>query len=203
MKRKIYLVRHGEKKLEKGDVPLTKTGLEQAEYTGKFLGKLPVVSIFASPLLRTQQTGRIIASHLGLELQTHHLLRERANWGDDPEQSFISFISDWQFGSINRNWKPAVGDSSADAGRRLETVIDELGRQDFESVVLVTHGGVISDFIRNMIEAGIIDSQVIMNRPIDIHECSITEVSIQERRNKLSLEKLGDIKHLPEWLRSK
>lgn len=66
----IFLIRHGntefnEKKLFRGhfDVPLDKTGIEQAEKTGKFLKDINLDVIYSSPLNRAYKTAEMIKEY--------------------------------------------------------------------------------------------------------------------------------------------
>ena len=66
---KLYLTRHGETEwnrqnrvLGRTDIPLNKTGLQQAEATAKYLAGRAINLIYTSPLSRAVMTGRIIAA---------------------------------------------------------------------------------------------------------------------------------------------
>lgn len=68
---KLYLLRHAtasEVAPSDAERPLTKEGKEEARIAGAALGRLEVLPdhIFSSPLLRAEQTARIVADELGL-----------------------------------------------------------------------------------------------------------------------------------------
>lgn len=72
---KVIYIRHGEsaRNLEgvfaggKDDTPLTEKGKEQAHKAGKILADEPIGRIVASPLDRTLETAKIIASEIGFD----------------------------------------------------------------------------------------------------------------------------------------
>lgn len=184
----FYLVRHGEKQKTKGDPPLSPKGREQAKLTAKHLSQFPVKAVFTSPMKRTIQTAAEIANILGIPVSSTPVLLERGNWGDDPNQSLEEFLAMWQQASKDRGWKPPVGDSSIQAGKRLEALIDSLLDQPVEHIVLVTHGGIITDFLRNIFPNHVLDSHIsgfTLERETHIKECSITTVTHHDGTHNL------------------
>jgi broad specificity phosphatase PhoE len=194
----FYLVRHGQKDPSSGDPPLTELGHRQAELTGKHFTQFPIQKIVASPALRTQQTAQRIAEALDLSFETHPLLRERANWGDLREQSIEDFFAMWNRATADRDYQPEVGDSSRKAGQRIEQVVGTLTSQrDHQHIVLVTHGGVIADFLRNIFGDEQLKNLVFQfqhGTGYRIDECSITEISFREKTP--SLKQLAITHHL-------
>jgi len=78
--KEIYFIRHGETDWNKlglgqgslNDIELNKTGVEQAEITGRYLRDFrmndkPFDIIFSSPLKRTRSTAEIIAKNIGYD----------------------------------------------------------------------------------------------------------------------------------------
>jgi len=198
MKKRFYLVRHGEKVKQIGDPPLSEKGLLQARLTGKYFRYTPVQKVISSPILRAKQTAQQIAEALALDFEIHDFLKERVNWGDDPAQSFADFLAMWEKASTERNWVPPVGDSSSRAGKRLEQLI---GLQNIESgrVVLVTHGGIITDFLRNVFSNDELDAKFVgfeKAKDASILECSITTVDFDPKTQKYELIELASTKHL-------
>lgn len=197
---RFYIIRHGEKLRTPGDPPLSNIGNIQAQKTAKHLQQFPINNILASPILRTQQTAKHIADLLGLEVETNHLLRERVNWGDEPNQSFEDFIQMWIRSNKDRHWQPPVGDSSLNSGRRLEKAIQDFSeKNDNSHTVLVTHGGIITDFLRNAFDNNVLgnfitDFQSTLDN--NIKECSITIVEADINNSNLKLIQLANRQHL-------
>jgi broad specificity phosphatase PhoE len=126
-------------------------GREEARKTAVYLQSHAISHIFASPLRRARETAEIIAATLQLPIAIEPFLRERVNWGDEPEQSFIDFLAMWDRSSRERDWQPPVGDSAREAGQRIEKFAKVQQRQHPQATILaVAHGGVIADFLLNV-----------------------------------------------------
>lgn len=144
----IYLIRHGQKEPHAGDPGLTTIGIDHAKQTGKFLSQFPISKIVSSPFKRTVQTAQHIASELQLEHTLHDDLVERMNWGD-PTVTRQQFLQEWIKATNNREYTPKYGDSSLATGQRIENVISQISDKN-QHIVLVTHGGAILDYLRNL-----------------------------------------------------
>jgi len=200
MKKRLYLVRHGEKVRNIGDPPLTEKGILQAKDTGIYFKNQRLQKIIASPSLRTRQTAEIIADALALEVTFSDLLKERANWGDNPIQDYETFLAMWQRASINRDWTPQVGDSSRIAGERLNKLIKSLNNEASQ-IILVTHAGTIADFLRNIFDDKQLDAKYLNFSQLKddgILDCSITILDFDTKTGKYKLITLASIKHLSE-----
>ncbi len=197
----IYLVRHGEKEQQIGDPALTATGHRQAQLTGIYLTQFPINQIVASPYLRTQQTAQHIAEKLKLPVKSSELLKERANWGDDPNQTMAEFFTMWNHATWHRDFQPPVGDSSSAAGKRIEQALATFTNPENhggdQHLLLVTHGGVIADFLRNVFgeaELASLVRQFPNGQGHEIKECSVT--IIQNHLDQFKLVELASHTHL-------
>lgn len=194
----IYLVRHGQKESIMGDPGLTRSGIKQAEKTAAFFSNIPVDHIASSPLKRTQQTAEIIAAPHNLPVKIDPRLIERASWGDDPMQSWQHFLANWYKASDDREYQPHIGDSSKAAGERLESALTTYENPEFEHVVLVSHGGIITDWLRNFLGDEVLIDEYYGSyenlRAATVPECSITEVIIEN--GKFSVACLSKAEHL-------
>jgi broad specificity phosphatase PhoE len=197
----FYLIRHGQKQPTAGEPELTPLGHQQAAATGNFLRQFPIQKIYASPSYRTMQTAEYFSKALRVPVEVDTLLRERANWGDDPEQTFEQFLQMWGKATHDRDYQPPVGDSSLQAGKRIEQMVDLIRQDDAppSHVVLVTHGGVIGDFLRNLF--GDEKLQDILKEFAYLHpgdyrvrECSLTVIEFEDRTPTLKL--LASTAHL-------
>lgn len=200
MKTRYYLVRHAQKIAAIGDVALTQEGKTQALQTGKALSHLRVEKILVSPLARTRQTAEIINQYLHAPVEFSENLRERANWGDDPKQSFADFLTMWQRASKERDWQPPVGLSSYIAGLRFTKALSHAQAKENDGILLVvTHGGIIADFLRNVLPETVIES-LYPQKPelLDdlIGNCSITIVDFESKQNAFSLMQFASTSHL-------
>jgi len=114
----VYLVQHGEKEPLPGDPGLTRTGREQAVHTGRWLRSLKISALYSSPMRRARETAEGIASITGLPIRCDTQLRERLNW--DGSLPFEAFLDLWARTMRDRDWAPADGESSRQAGTRLQ-----------------------------------------------------------------------------------
>lgn len=199
MKKTIYIIRHGDKVRIPGDPSLSDLGNAQAQLSAKYFQSLPITKVIASPILRTQQTAKHIADALGLDYEINEKLKERVNWGDDPNQSFEDFLNMWNRAAKERDWKPPVGDSSRKAGERLESMVKNSLKLNDEHIVLVTHGGIITDFLRNVFSAEELNRHINdfeSKLEDNIKECSITILGTNSNDPTLKLISLAKIDHL-------
>lgn len=194
----FYLIRHGQKEKIKGDPLLTDLGKEQAEKTGVYLEDKNIKSIYSSTYNRTIETSQIINKFLKIEIVFDEKLRERANWGDVENQTFDEFLAEWYEASKNR-WLSKYGRvSSHIAGENLRNLIINLNNKYKDSnFVIVTHGGVIADFLRNVFSPKFIQN-LIKDDPylLDsyIKECSVTKVLLAN--DEFSLIGFATVDHL-------
>lgn len=195
---KFYLVRHGDVVKIPGDPGLSEIGVEKAKLTAECLADKDISSIYASPLRRTQETARYIADKLNLEIITDPRLRERMNWGDKVGQSFDDFLEEWNKTVEDRDFQPEVGDSSRQAGARMQSLVNELDVQyQNKNILLVTSGGVIADLLRNLFAENVVRSFM---RDFPYHglsECSITIIT--KDGDQVNLEEYNNTTHLTSF----
>jgi broad specificity phosphatase PhoE len=144
----VYLVQHGDKERTSGDPGLTPAGRHQAELAGRRLRQAGLRGLYASPLRRARETADLIAAVTGLPARIDARLRERLNW--DGSGPLESFLAEWAHTTQDRDYVPGAGESSHQAGNRLQTFIARLPAGT-GPVALVTHGGVTVDLLRNML----------------------------------------------------
>lgn len=191
----IYLVRHGQKLTNPHDPQLTELGKQQAKETAKFFSDKKIDLLVASPYQRTLETAQPIAQKLKLEIIQDERLKERAEWTD--EISFEKFAQIWIKSSVNRNWQPPIGDSSFNAGNRIKAVIDKYLQQNF---ALITHGGVIVDFLRNLTTDQYLINHYFQNLDnlnyCNVPNCSIT--TIEKTGRNFQIKELFSTAHLSQ-----
>ncbi|MDA1367214.1 histidine phosphatase family protein [Glycomyces algeriensis] len=148
----VYVVQHGEKERAPGDPGLTARGREQAALAAEWLRGKGLRAVYASPLLRARQTAEAVAAVAGLPVRIDARVAERMNW--DGSVPFERFAADWARASADRDFVPAVGDSSRAAGARFVEFLEEIGRDGGGSagpVAVACHGGVTVDLLRTLI----------------------------------------------------
>jgi len=188
----IFLLRHGEKVREKGDVELTELGKQQALKAGDFLINKNIESIISSPSLRCVQTAQAVSETLNLPYTKEPKLKERIDFGDVKNQSYDNYLKLCGISTTNRNFILPNGETSIHTGERIQSVIDS----NIGVLLLVTHGGAIADYIRNTFNVDVIrDKWDGFFKYFSVPYCSITQVDIMENSiPKLVL--LGSFKYL-------
>ncbi|ANF97397.1 histidine phosphatase family protein [Paenibacillus bovis] len=186
----FLLIRHALKEKTRGDVGITDEGKSQAQLTAAYLQQYSVTAVIASPLRRVEETAAYIATAVQSPLQKEPRLRERANWGDMPGQTFEQFVEMWERCTADRNYIPPVGDSAGQAGERLGMVLSELAEQYpvDSTIVIVTHGGLITDWLVGAIPQQQLTQwhpEFIAVQSTLIPECSITELVYDKGKYKL------------------
>jgi len=196
----VWLVRHGLKSRQIGDVPLTPAGVKQAQAAARALQGGSIGAIVSSPLRRALETAGYLANRLGIEPVEDARLRERANWGDIPDQTFEEFVAVWDRCTREPDYRPpGGGDSVREAAARLSEAVSDWTKrgQSGSGIFFVTHGGLITDFLGavfapDMLNAAVPDFAARQN--LLIPECSITELLVDGPRLRLGI--FADIAHL-------
>ncbi|MGY4642849.1 bifunctional RNase H/acid phosphatase [Cellulomonas sp. URHB0016] len=157
----VVLVRHGETTMtvsrgysgsgEPGP-PLNDRGVRQAHAAADLVDRVGrdvwgdvayPSEVIASPMVRTQQTGRIIGERLGLPVHTDALFQE-ADFGEwqgltaeEIEERWPGLLEPWH---TKANVRPPGGESIEEVGERLRRGLDGLrARGGDRTVVVVSH----------------------------------------------------------------
>jgi uncharacterized phosphatase len=153
----LYLVRHGEtdwnaqRRIQGStDIPLNQMGRDQAETTGRLLARRDWDGVYSSPLSRAFETASIIAQEVGLEepqaiaalVERNYGEAEGLNW----EQVESRFPGD----------TPVPGrETHAEVAERvLPALIELAASRPGESLIVVSHGGVIRSVL-NVVDPGV------------------------------------------------
>ncbi|MBL8437133.1 MAG: histidine phosphatase family protein [Zoogloeaceae bacterium] len=153
---RICIVRHGEtdwnvaRRLQGHlDVPLNATGQAQAQTTAAHLAEETFTALYSSDLLRARQTAEALASAVGLPVTPEPRLRERrygAFEGLTYDEARAQYPQDYaRFEDRDPDLAfPGGGERLVDFAQRIETALLALAdRHRGESILLVTHGGVL------------------------------------------------------------
>ena len=142
----LYLVRHGETEWNfqrriqgSTDVPLNDTGREQARATGRLLSRRNWDLVVASPLSRALETASIIAEEIGLPSPTPIDGIVERNYGA------AEGMTDRELAATFLGDSPVPGRESREAvAARVIPALLQLAEQHHgESIIVVSHGGVI------------------------------------------------------------
>lgn len=126
------------------DETLTEEGMEQARVAGRFLASKDIKTIYTSPMLRTVQTARIIASFSGAEVIEDEGLAEIniPHWDgrlkDELIQDRGSGYLLWKEAPEHFNMKGAEG--LLDLTNRARCCVERImARHQGDSIAAVTH----------------------------------------------------------------
>ncbi len=195
----FYLVRHALKEKAIGDVSITPEGILQAQSTARNLCSLPITALVTSPLRRAKETAKYIAFKTKSTISEDSRLRERANWGDLPGQTFDEFVAMWERCTRDPFYMPPAGDSAKQAGQRLSSLLLELAEQHppESSIVIVTHGGLITDFLVHTFserQLNVWHPNFMAVQTDLVPECSITKLIYESGNYKL--DNFASVEHL-------
>ncbi|WP_309129192.1 histidine phosphatase family protein [Microbacterium sp.] len=149
----LTLVRHGQTdwNLERRiqgttDIPLNETGRADAHAAASALSALKPDAIYASPLVRAQETAQIIAGQLGLAAPAiTRGLRER-EFGEGEGMLVADYLArygDWHAEVPGAETLAQVRDRALDSLDRIVRASRRRSAPRAESLVVVSHGGVI------------------------------------------------------------
>lgn len=195
----FFLVRHGIKEKAIGDVPITPQGINQAQTTAEHISKIPIHAIISSPLRRAIETAEYIAAKTNVEIIVDDRLRERANWGDLPEQTFEEFIQMWDKCTREPDYIPPIGDSVKSACKRMSSLLTSLAVQypSGSNIIIVTHGGLITDYIVNTFSEDVLHHfhpEFVAEQSSLVSECSITTLTFDGQN--YTIDCFASIEHL-------
>lgn len=155
MHTRIFLVRHGATVLTAEDrfagatnVALSDEGRSQAGHLAQRLKGLPMAAVYASPLDRTMETARILATSHSLEVNPRDGLREisHGHWEQltraEVELQFPEEAASWDEDPYT--FAPTGGESGlAVTARALPAFMDIVKQHEGESVIIVSHKATI------------------------------------------------------------
>jgi alpha-ribazole phosphatase len=153
---RLYLIRHGEtvwnqhsKYQGHTDVPLSETGLIQAQRVAQRLKGEDLDAVYSSDLSRARVTAQLIAQEHGLSVASFPALRE-VNYGSwegltlfEINAGFPGVREQWL--SDPENFRIPEGESLGQVQKRALACIDEIRLRHFGgTIAIVSHGGLIA-----------------------------------------------------------
>ncbi|MGC8604408.1 MAG: alpha-ribazole phosphatase [Desulfomonilaceae bacterium] len=153
MKRKIYLLRHGEidrsyqgRFVGQTDLPLTDTGELQARFWEHELSEALFSRIHCSDLARSLNTAQIIAGSNRIPIEITPELREinLGEWDGLPVSDIKShFPDEWRTRGENlASYRPPGGESFSDLASRVVPVFVSIVKNAEGNLLIVGHAGV-------------------------------------------------------------
>lgn len=145
---KVYVIRHGETAMGKNNLiatetePLNETGIFQAIRVGKKLREIHIDRIYSSPIERTKHTLELFDLDKNIPVIIDDRIKER-NMGIYEKIRFSEL--DWDvFWGYDSEKKYKEMESMKSVFERVSNFLNEIKEEcNNESILLVTHGGVI------------------------------------------------------------
>lgn len=204
---RLFLIRHGRQSspLCNVDVDLSEAGKEQTVLLAQRLTGMDPDRIYTSGLLRARQTAEILFGR-----EAEFLVREELNeisfgelTGKSDAENTVTF---WEYFAAKErkesNLRLPGGESPAEVYARAVKVVEEAVLSGAETVVFVTHGGVIRSLVAGLLGLG---AEQMLRIADGLEHTSITELSYSRTAGCFSLERLNDFAHLekrPELCRT-
>lgn len=170
MSQDFYIFRHGQTDYNVGkrvqsflDIPLNKTGIEQAHALAKNLTNIKFDCIYSSTLARAYETAKIVVGNRPIKIITDPGLRERnlgvlcgkiMNLTDAPADTPVDLTKDTidmpAALLFNDDYAPEKGESDNDFIKRVcNTMIQIAKHTNAKTIGIATHAGVIGALVRH------------------------------------------------------
>jgi len=191
-----YLVRHGESvsNLEgrvqgQSDVELSDHGHAQAEQVAEWSRRLAesvaIDEVWSSPLQRARETADVIAAAVGLPVLVEQGLCElhagifQGHLWADLEEKFPEEVARWRSGDVD--YVIPGGESRAQLAARGRAVLEGLAGRKSRSMIVVSHGGVLTAALGSMLGREHPLLATAAERPFTklpaLANCSVTQLS--------------------------
>ena len=187
----VLFLRHGQTDYPKDryyndaieDPALNQTGRHQANQWPGYFDKNPraITAVYVSPSRRTQETAKIAAEGLAVPCETVDGLQEWrfGRWGGltTPEIK-IKYQEEWNaWHEDTAHFTPSGGESLSGFSKRVNEIITDLvSRHSGQTVLVVTHAGVI-----RMIVSAALEMPLVNFKRLVIAHGSITEIEYTDR----------------------
>lgn len=191
----IYLVRHCnpdyslESTVGEHNMPLSEIGLAQRKYLTKRLKTMEIDQIYASSLLRAQETAMPFAKAAKLKLAIDKRLDE-IDWKDWYRIPYFNMSEKTRI----KRFKPYSHlDKNLDKFQGLcrRLIADIYKQHQGKSVALFCHGNIIKTIITS-----IMDADVIGFLSMEIYQSSISKLVV-DRDGYIKINYINNISHLP------
>ena len=163
---------------------LTDRGKNQAGDLGEGLREERIAAVYTSRLARALETGGIVGDRLGLTPSTVDGVQEfsvgslagKPATGPESREAFLA----WVLGDLDRRW-PGAETGTEVVARFVEAVDALADRHRGETVVVVSHGGVMTLAIPNTAT----NTTPELARQADVPNCGVAELEIDADGSRL------------------
>lgn len=137
---KLYIIRHAKAEGQDPEAKLTEVGKEESEQLATFLEQFPIELVVSSPFTRALLTIEPFIRKKNTHFKIDERLKERVLSSED--------LPDWleklKQTYVDKNLKFTGGESSNEAIYRINELVEELKQSNHKSLVIVTHGNIMS-----------------------------------------------------------
>ncbi len=162
----IYLIRHGETTSDvedryggEYDDHLTDKGKEQCNKLAQKINDKKIEIIYHSPKIRAIETAKILAKTIKADLQKVEDIKERNHSGiltgmikSEAKEKYPEEIAKLE---KDKKYHAITGSESYDSFKnRIINAFRELFNTDHNTIAVVTHGGPITCYIREVLDLG-------------------------------------------------
>lgn len=195
---RLILIRHGRQcsPLCNVDVSLSEEGRQQAELLAERLRNLKPDQIYTSSLLRTKQTAGILFG-AEREFSEREELNEISFGSMTGRADSDNLVCYPEYFAAKRkkeeNLRLPGGECPTEVFDRAVKVVDEAVASGAETVVFVTHGGVIRALVAGLLGLG---AGKMLRIADSLEHTSVTELCYSKDSMCFSLERLNDCAHL-------
>ena len=197
---KIYLIRHCESEDDIincyggcADFDLTEFGIETAKNVAKGLMGLDIQKVFTSPYKRAKSTAKIISDKLKCELEIVNDIREHNVHGvmsgvnkELAKEIFSYWLDQDKYKDYHKRGQCFYGgEEEVDLIARVKTAFKYLTGQNLNTIVVVSHGGVIRRIWKHLLNKS--------EKITDIDDGAIIEIDFVD--GKYILLKTKGVKH--------
>lgn len=204
---RIFLIRHGRQNspLCNVDVPLAPEGRRQAELLGERLKNEQIEAVWSSDLVRAVETADILNEYLQVPREIRKDIRE-ISFGDMEglsDEVIADRFEDYlrERSRMEKDMAYPGGECAGDVVIRSLSVMKEIMSRDYESVAVVTHGGVIRSLVAYYLGMDLAKVQLL---GAHLENTGITELWVRKSDGRITLNRFNDAAHLeycPELLR--
>ena len=153
---KLFIVRHGVTDYNlahllqgRTDIPLNNIGKKQAIELGEELGDLPIDMIYTSPLVRAKETAFLLHLPCSIRIDERLIERDLGIFEGTSQRDY----NKRKYGKYSKKERMDGVEPLCEIWDRLDSFFQELKQKPYETVLIVTHGGVIQvirDYFKGM-----------------------------------------------------
>ena len=204
--RQLILVRHGETDWNAEgriqgmlDVPLNALGMQQAELVAAELARtIDVAELVSSDLVRTRETTKPINDACGFEPRFDARIRERhfGVWQGKTYEEWrvLDAVGMARYNAGDPDYGPEGGETATQFLKRCVDAVTDLVLGSLEkTLILVTHGGVVSSMVRH---AQGLNPQSARTWSVPNASLSVWRVEYVNDEPVFYVDRIGDVAHL-------